>query len=727
MDLITNRKHKHKRKKSSSFKSLMERFFTSRLFLILGVLFLLTGIYYLLISYDLINSMIDIIANLLKPSDDKIIQEGHGFSTLLLYFIPAGLALISSALYSKKYSSITYSVSSFFTIYLIVVQIKIFINLFIGGCYYSNFFMASVFLFLITSVLIISAIVHRKALLLILTCVFFYISVVLFAAVYAVRFDYLFTFVLIFSFCIAIIVQKLERPYINLINFLFVTGFFSLFILRKFVANSKPEFLGVFFTFSIFFYVAFYAIALFSSNATEKQPSKWMQLVFPWSNLLFFLSGTLYIVLKYYPSESLWILVIALLLIHQSGIFLIKKYIPTAWLLPHYFAVMFLAGLVLPLILQQNTIYLFASVFSVFMFVYAENFKNRTALLISKLFLFLSMGIYLFLWINSYSPVLIFARYVLPEASFLWNGILIGMILVIMLSFTKWRLSQVNFPLPQKRMFGIRYSQIIFTFQLLSIFLTFGWFLFTVVCQLSGTLIYSSIGWFISGSLFFISMIVYYAGKHSEFKKPLLYLAFFQVLLYPVFLGWNILEEKILLSGSLNVTALVLHYIAIILFLFLGTLTIRRIYQRNRKYIILQQGVQIISIIYLAFLFITEYDILSLLVASLENRSNSGYSLGINLLSSNQYLPYSIVLFVLAMIVIFYSIFNHKSFLTKCSVVLLTGIMIKVFAYDFQTLESVERSIVFLVLGILLIGLAVLYPKIKKTTLIEVKNLKVNS
>jgi len=71
--------------------------------------------------------------------------------------------------------------------------------------------------------------------------------------------------------------------------------------------------------------------------------------------------------------------------------------------------------------------------------------------------------------------------------------------------------------------------------------------------------------------------------------------------------------------------------------------------------------------------------------------------------------------------VIVYSIINHKSFLKKCSVVLLTGILIKVFAYDFQTLESVERSIVFLVLGILLIGLALLYPKIKKTTQIEAK------
>jgi len=715
-------KQSHKSRNKKSLKRFFERFMNYRLFLILGVLFLITGMFYLFTSSDLSIYVLNLLMKLFAASADKTSDlAGKGLITILLYFLPAGLVLIFSGLYARKYSSITLPITFIIAFYLIGIQIDLFINTFIGGCYYTNFFTASIFLLSSTILLLIIAFLHRKYVLVLLTCFYFYISVVLYAAEYTSLFNYIFTFVLVFSSIFFWFGYKMNKPNINIINFILVIGFFCLFLLRKFIANSKPEFLNEFFIFASLFYVFFYIIMILSSNSKEQPLRKWMQIAFNWSNLLFFLCSTSFIILKYYTYDYLWIIVTVLALFNLTGLFLLKKYTPTLWLNHYYYALILLIAMILPLIFQQGQIFLFISGLSIFTLIYAEWDNNRYAMWISKLFLFMSMGYYLFLWMDNYLHVLILTKQVMPEASVMKNGLIYGLIMLIILTFTKWRLSQGNYPMPKKKVNSIKYSQFVYTFQLLTIFLTLGWIVFTAFCQLSGNLIYSSIGWFISGSVFFISMIVYYSGKHSKFKKPLLYLAFLQVLLYPLFLGWNIIEEKLILSGVLNVTAYVLHYIAIILFLFLGTLTVKRIYQRNSKYHFMQQGVQLISIIYLAFLLITEYDNLTLLNASFEKSSNSDYNLGINLLASNQFLPYSIIIFVLSLIAIVFSIIYQKSFLKKCSVVLLTGILIKVFAYDFQTLKPVERSFVFLILGIILIGIAVLYPRIKKSIQIEVK------
>jgi uncharacterized membrane protein len=246
------------------------------------------------------------------------------------------------------------------------------------------------------------------------------------------------------------------------------------------------------------------------------------------------------------------------------------------------------------------------------------------------------------------------------------------------------------------------------------VFLTLGWFVFGLECYLTGTGIYSSVGWFISGSIFFIFLIQSFSGKRSKFKRPLLYLAFLQIILFPLLLGWDITKENLIHSGSLNMNALFLHYLAIILLVGLGTMTIRRIYQRNTKHVAFLQGVQLVVVVYLGFLLSTEYDNLTVLVAFIENSSNTGFIIGSNILNSNQYLPFSITMWVLSVIIFIFANLKHHLFLSGCSILLFTGVVVKIFAYDFQTMVSTERSGVFIGLGVFLIAFALLYPRLKK-------------
>ena len=195
-----------------------------------------------------------------------------------------------------------------------------------------------------------------------MNCFYFYISVLLYAPTYVIRWEYLFTYTIVFSLAIAWIGHTIKKSTILWVNPLFAFGLFCLFWLRKFVVNIKPEFLPVFFIFGTLFYLLFYALVLYTSYAKENPIPKWMQLLISWANLSVFLGTTGYVLFKYFAFGYLPVLVILLLLFNILGFYLIKRYNSPAWQLPHYFAIMGLASLVLPLLLRQNMILLFTAV-----------------------------------------------------------------------------------------------------------------------------------------------------------------------------------------------------------------------------------------------------------------------------------------------------------------------------------------------------------------------------
>jgi len=261
------------------------------------------------------------------------------------------------------------------------------------------------------------------------------------------------------------------------------------------------------------------------------------------------------------------------------------------------------------------------------------------------------------------------------------------------------------------------YNRLIRGELLFSLFFTFGWIGFSLLNQLTGTFNYFSVGWFITGSLFFISLIIYYAGNnHSFFKKPILYFSLFFVLLYPLLVNWNmsIYINNLIFNGYLDAKVHLFHYLALGLLVILGIMCINRIHLRNSKNIIIQRGLEILTVVFLLFLLCSEYDSLSVLIASIGNISNNQFTVGANILELNQYLPYSIIIWVVAIIAFIWAIIKNMVFLRNFSLFLFLGILIKVFAYDFSTISTGGRSAVFFVVGIFLIGFAIFYPRLLK-------------
>ncbi len=710
------RRHRTVKKHSHRKKSGIKRFLTARMFVVLGVIFLLIGVYYTFgfpAGSTGSKSIYDILLGLLKSGDGNV-KEGIGINSLtfiLFCFLPSALLLFISNILAKKYSLITYFVNHIITIFLIILQLVLFVQYNFGFCYPVNIINISIFILITTFLLFRSALLHRKSGILVLTCVYFYISVTLNLPIYLMV-----TFTSFFGIAILGVAKKLNRPNINLFNFFLTISLFSLLWLRKIVFSELPDFHLLFFIYAILYYLLFYAITVFASNQQQTPLRRWMQSVFTGSNLLFFIGTTSFLFIKFYSFNYLWLLVLAFLLFNLLGLTLVKKYINAIWTKPYHYISMYLGSLLLPLWITQSMPLLFAAGLSVMMLIYAIYYSDKVAMWISLLSTGAMIAFYLFKVMYLYMPA-IFSQHALPETSLLWNGIWSGAIILIALTATKRLLKGVEVPLSKKWFRRSKYGEWLRDFLLFTVFFTLGWISFALLFKLTGTIRYTSVGWFMSGCAFFISLITFYSGKHSAIKKVLLNLALATILLYPLLVQWSmsLSRAKLILFGQMDSIAIMLHYLALLLLIILGRMTIRRIYLRNSGKIIVLRTLQVFSVSFILFLLLSEYDNLTVLFSAINahQAQNNGIGIGDHILTLNHHLPYTIIAWILSIILFIWSVLKHSRFIRNFSFVLYFLVLVKLFAYDFAILEQGGRSAVFFAVGICLITLASLYPRLR--------------
>jgi len=323
---------------------------------------------------------------------------------------------------------------------------------------------------------------------------------------------------------------------------------------------------------------------------------------------------------------------------------------------------------------------------------------------------------FLFSWLFSYLPAFIPATELLATA-LLWEGAISGLVVALTLSVQKWYLDKdVEIPMSKQWFSKTLYNRLIRTTRLIVLFITVGRIGFALALSLTGTLVYSPAGWFIAGSVFFIALTTYFSGKQSIFKKPVLYSAFTFALLYPllVYLGTRYYITGLIVGRDTGIAPLLLHYVALAFLTVLVLMTVRRMVLWNSKYPVFRAVVQAITVFLLVFLVCTEYDMLTLFIAPASSTPDTGIPNGQQLLASNRNLPWSILIGLLSVGVFIRGIVRKDVFLKNFSFVLFALVLLKLFTLDFATLSQGGRSGVFIVLGLFLIGVALVYPRLLK-------------
>ena len=101
-------------------------------------------------------------------------------------------------------------------------------------------------------------------------------------------------------------------------------------------------------------------------------------------------------------------------------------------------------------------------------------------------------------------------------------------------------------------------------------------------------------------------------------------------------------------------------------------------------------------------------------MSAFQNNALSQTTTGLDLLTANKYLPYSVIIWIVTVGVFFRSVMRRQKFLRDVAIMVFAAVMIKIFAFDFGVLSQGAKSAVFLILGIFLLLFAIIYPRVLK-------------
>lgn len=707
----STKSHKWKKKSSKSDK-------ISGLLLVFGIVFLVLGFIYIFESVTSQGGVIALFQNLFSPSEstEVVPVEFKGWPNLLYVFLPLMLGLIATIVFAERNKTIAFYLSVLFSFALFIYQLKVIVlNFNIGSAYYPNFIFASVFLFLPVFLILANAIKFKNGINVIPALLYFYSSCVIYSGNYSGNFQFLFAYTIAFSGLFYYTIFKIRKPSLNLLNNAFALGFMGLFWLRKFVVNTKPDFLLVFLVFATAFYILFYVIALLASRKEQLRLSKWSQLAMLWGNFLFFAGTTGFVIIKFYGIGYLWILVTVLLLLHAGGIWWMKQTESTAWKLSHTFLMAVLASLLLPLLLQQDMVLIFMSGLSIGLLYITLSDKNKTTYWAYMAAAGLMLLLLAYNWFVVYLPALIFPIEV-PHSELMIHGVVST--LAVMLAHWVQLIMLKDDTLPNTRQapdtIGLRRILRVLMMGTLYGFVT--WISSIIVIRIENSTIWVPVAWFIAGALFFIGAIIRYTGKKTFLKMPVLNIAFIFLMLYPLLVQWRMFTVNALKvqTGQYHTAGIVLHYIALAAMVFLALIVIPKIIYQVRRKPAPKALLQFLSIVLISLVICFEYENLYMLISGntvLQMLSVAGQEIPI---SGNHYLAFSVLSGLLMVVILLKSLLDHDTTLRNIAFVLSGLILLKIFFYDFEIVSTGMRAVVFIVTGVLLSGVALVYPRLQK-------------
>lgn len=708
------RRHHRKKKGSTSGSSLISKALAA-----IGIVFTLAGFVYAITLFKNSDSLIQLFLNLFQPQELVEVEQempGGTFNGFLFFFLPSVVGLAIFGYFKNLLKQWNKPISVFLASAVMFLQIILALKMFLQGeWYFPNLAISILFIVLIVIVHFWNAWRLKSVSVLLIAIGYFYFSLLTLSVFYLRSFEYYFSVAIIFSVVHYMVSKAIAKPSLNLLNQAFAIGFIGLFWLRKFVVNTKPDFLLVFLVFATAFYILFYVITLLASRKDQPGLSKWSQVGMLWGNFLFFAATTGFVIIKFYGFGYLWILVSALILLHSGGTWWMKQTESTAWKLPHTFINVVLASLLLPLLLQQNMVLIFVSGLSVGMLYVTLIDKNKTtywAYLASAGLMLLLLA---YNWFVVYLPALIFPIEV-PQSELMVHGIVSTLAVMLALLMQLVMIKDDTLPSVRQAPDTIKLRRILRVLILGALFGFLTWVSSIIVIRLENSTIWVPVAWFIAGALFFIGFFIGNAGKKNFLKKPILYTAFVFLMLYPLLVQWRMFAVNAMQvhMGQYHVAGIVLHYIALAVMVILMLLVIPKIMYQVRREAATKAFLQLLSIVIIILVIGFEYENLYIIVSgsrTLPMLSVAGQDIPV---SGNHYLAFSVLAGLLMIAVLVKSLLDNDIPLRNISFVVSGLILLKIFFYDFSVISTGMRAVVFIATGIILLSIAILYPRLQK-------------
>jgi uncharacterized membrane protein len=488
---------------------------------------------------------------------------------------------------------------------------------------------------------------------------------------------------------------------VSLLNVLFSYLFLILFIIKRIVFNTNSSDLIVFITFSIVFYLIFYGIT-FKIYIEEKRKIFASLNI---ANTVVFIALNTLVFLQFDALNYLFIVVFVAIATHLLSLYLSYKNInfKTDFKRLEITTLLLISSFV-SLIFYDYFLSVFFGLFSLLLFLYAQNNKIKSPMPFVAVMLLIVFANVIYVVFNAYLTMVystsIGFNYVLQ------NSFITIAIALIIIAFLRKRIQNSNEKEESKNWFNRKkYAIYLDSFFSLMLLLTVEWTVFTILFSKNYVAVFSNRVALLIAAIFLFFIIKLEASLSHKIKKWVC----FSICLFSIYIVslvyFQVSFENCfyITSNNLFLAEITLHYVELLSAIYLFYISFTKLetlsgksYYKMMKYIII-----LISFL-ITVICCFEFDYISIWAAQLniEKFDSEKYEI---IVESNKLLPYSIIILIcISMLLILGLKMKNKIIKITSSVVF--GLTItKIILMDFTVISDSAKSFAFIVIGGLLL------------------------
>ena len=702
---------KHRQQRGSSFK--LETFLVNYGLQTAGILLIIGGLAYLFSSNYNHYFLVELWNSFIKPDIGKTHITSHTGTTLpgylsLLIHIPGLLILGFTYFMRANNTGIRNILVSSGFIWLIFSQGKVLLDI-RDHSIELNYYLVIVSFGIIQAIATTVSIAAKNRLALIWSVIYFFVSIILIRLIYGVILPNI-IFLILFQVAVSLscYIFKWRTPFILLMTLSAV--YISYYFIKLVIIGGSG---AAPLTFMLPGLLVWFILST-TGFGILKSASKLKIITFIWDYLPYIaLLNVLLLTLGYYyksGSNSLSLLyysiaVISLIIITVFN----RKYSFIKHEDPFYLSLCIFSAFLLPQFLGGGFLLILSASLAVTLLINVLLTGLKVSFQVSMGLFFISLGLYLADWAFRIIPALITQN----SAGTLYSTqIVVGSVLFFALSYFYHRLytqlpEEFSFSQTQTKKYGnsvgLAYNIILY----LTVFLVLD---YICILLIPGYRV-NFIEWGLYSYLYLYFII---NSKNSKSRTNLRYvflLTLPAVILYPLVIHPETIHFRTLyLAGETSaLLPFIMHYICLgVMILILLNINGRLglLYPKSR---IISNFRMLLGIVFLCFILLSEYDHLLLLSIS-RFGSQSAYEM----LQYNKFIPYSVILFSVSIVLLVFSLIHYTRFLRRLSMFMILLVLLKVLFIDITILPANTSIILLISLGAILIALSFLIPRFRK-------------
>ena len=537
----------------------------------------------------------------------------------------------------------------------------------------------------------------------------FNLSVLLLIFNYNWHYYAIFLFLLFFSgivFFLYLKTAKLVPIYLQTIFSILLVAFFWF---RRLVMRDSGDLVSPYIIISSFFYIIIYLSGLIIDLSKRKAVFELMKCILMLVNTFFYWGSVMYVLQKYGYQNLQGPFTLILALFNGTLFYFLPKFNSEFTRSLYVFLILFFISMIFPLIINQNYLILFSSLFSILLIFYATFAKNGMALSGSIGMLTIMLITLIFKCTFLYFPGLFEGSLPLKQDLFA-DGLLTGIYTTAAIFFNYRMIKNQELLFPFRRFSRRRYRRILKIVLILTLYLSAFWcwnFMFTRVFPIEEARLVS---WFSFTCLFMIILVPILSKQRSSLLRPVFWLAGLTLLAYPLIVNPEIIQirNKSLRFGNGYTSCYLAHYLILILVLALMACLYYYLMKIRKKKRILVHAFQALIIGFALCLVLIEYDHFTVFFGY------NGRVIVSEMISRNHLLPYSIIVLIAALLLTIFSVIRKHRFIRQVSFLLFTAALVKIFAIDFAFLGDNYKVVVLFILSVFLMFFSYFYQRFRK-------------